>query len=58
MPTRHATLLCAAELRRARGAPQAFKLCGRCRGAAYCCAAHSKEDWARHKREDGCAAPR
>ncbi len=34
-----------------------YKLCGRCRGAAYCCAAHSKEDWKRHKREDGCAAP-
>jgi hypothetical protein len=36
--------------------PKAYKLCGRCRGAAYCCAAHSKEDWKRHKREDGCAA--
>jgi hypothetical protein len=36
--------------------PKLFKLCGRCRGAAYCCAAHSKEDWKRHKREDGCAA--
>jgi hypothetical protein len=34
-----------------------YKLCGRCRGVAYCCAAHSKEDWKRHKREDGCAAP-
>ncbi len=33
-----------------------YKLCGRCRGAAYCCAAHSKEDWKRHKREDGCQA--
>jgi hypothetical protein len=36
--------------------PKLFKLCGRCRGAAYCCAQHSKEDWKRHKREDGCAA--
>jgi hypothetical protein len=36
--------------------PKLFKLCGRCRGAAYCCAAHSVEDWKRHKREDGCAA--
>ncbi len=36
--------------------PKLFKLCGRCRGAAYCCAAHSKEDWKRHKREDGCKA--
>jgi hypothetical protein len=36
--------------------PKLFKLCGRCRGAAYCCAAHSAEDWTRHKREDGCAA--
>jgi hypothetical protein len=34
-----------------------YKLCGRCRGVAYCCAAHSAEDWKRHKREDGCAAP-
>jgi hypothetical protein len=37
--------------------PKLFKLCGRCRGAAYCCAAHSAGDWKRHKREDGCAAP-
>ncbi len=37
--------------------PKTYKLCGRCRGAAYCCAAHSKEDWKRHKREDGCEAP-
>jgi hypothetical protein len=36
--------------------PKLFKLCGRCRGAAYCCAAHSAEDWKRHKREDGCNA--
>jgi hypothetical protein len=36
--------------------PKLFKLCGRCRGAAYCCAAHSVEDWKRHKREDGCTA--
>jgi hypothetical protein len=36
--------------------PKAYKLCGRCRGAAYCCAQHSKEDWKRHKREDGCKA--
>jgi hypothetical protein len=36
--------------------PKLFKLCGRCRGAAYCCAAHSVEDWKRHKREDGCKA--
>jgi hypothetical protein len=36
--------------------PKLFKLCGRCRGAAYCCAQHSKEDWKRHKREDSCAA--
>jgi hypothetical protein len=36
--------------------PKLFKLCGRCRGAAYCCATHSAEDWKRHKREDGCAA--
>jgi hypothetical protein len=36
--------------------PKLFKLCGRCRGAAYCCPAHSVEDWKRHKREDGCKA--
>jgi hypothetical protein len=36
--------------------PKLFKLCGRCRGVAYCCAQHSKEDWKRHKREDGCKA--
>jgi hypothetical protein len=36
--------------------PKLFKLCGRCRGAAYCCAAHSVEDWKRHKRENGCTA--
>jgi hypothetical protein len=36
--------------------PKLFKLCGRCRGAAYCGAAHCAEDWKRHKREDGCAA--
>jgi hypothetical protein len=36
--------------------PKLFKLCGRCRGAAYCRAAHSVEDWKRHKRADGCKA--
>jgi hypothetical protein len=36
--------------------PKLFKLCGRCRGAAYCGAAHCAEDWKRHKREDGCKA--
>jgi hypothetical protein len=36
--------------------PKLFKLCGRCRGVAYCGAAHCAEDWKRHKREDGCAA--
>ncbi len=36
--------------------PKLFKLCGRCRGVAYCCAEHSKADWKRHKREDGCTA--
>jgi hypothetical protein len=34
--------------------PKCYKLCGRCRGAAYCSPAHSKEDWKRHKREQGC----
>jgi hypothetical protein len=36
--------------------PKLFKLCGRCRGAAYCGAAHCAADWKRHKREDGCKA--
>jgi hypothetical protein len=36
--------------------PKLFKLCGRCRGAAYCGAAHCAEDWKRHKREDSCKA--
>jgi hypothetical protein len=36
--------------------PKLFKLCGRCRSAAYCCPEHSKVDWKRHKRADGCAA--
>jgi hypothetical protein len=34
--------------------PKCYKLCGRCRSAAYCCPAHSVEDWRRHKREQGC----
>jgi uncharacterized membrane protein YgcG len=25
--------------------------CGTCRGAMYCCAAHQREDWARHKKD-------
>jgi hypothetical protein len=36
--------------------PKCYKLCGRCRGVAYCSAAHSVEDWKRHKREEGCRA--
>jgi hypothetical protein len=36
--------------------PKCFKLCGRCRGVAYCSAAHSVEDWKRHKRQEGCHA--
>jgi hypothetical protein len=36
--------------------PKCYKLCGRCRGVAYCSAAHSVEDWKRHKREEGCHA--
>jgi hypothetical protein len=36
--------------------PKAFKVCGRCRGVVYCCAAHQAEDWRRHKRADGCQA--
>jgi hypothetical protein len=34
--------------------PKLFKLCSRCRSAAYCCVEHQTEDWKRHKREDGC----
>jgi hypothetical protein len=37
--------------------PKAFKVCGRCRAAVYCCPAHQQEDWKRHKRADGCKAP-
>jgi hypothetical protein len=55
--TWRATGCAAARCRRVRGAtephPKLFKLC---RKAAYCCTAHSKEDWKRHKREDGCNA--
>jgi hypothetical protein len=36
---------------------KAFKLCSRCRDAVYCGAAHQREDWRRHKRDDGCKAP-
>ena len=36
--------------------PKAFKVCGRCRRACYCSAAHQQQDWRRHKREDACAA--
>ncbi len=36
---------------------KAFKSCGRCRAAPYCCVDHQREDWRRHKREDGCKAP-
>jgi hypothetical protein len=32
--------------------PKAFKLCARCRSAAYCSAAHQQQDWRRHKRDD------
>jgi hypothetical protein len=35
-------------------APRTWKLCSRCRKQAYCCAEHQREDWRRHKREDGC----
>jgi hypothetical protein len=34
--------------------PKTFKVCGRCKAAAYCCAAHQQQDWRRHKRADGC----
>jgi hypothetical protein len=37
--------------------PKAFKLCGRCRAAAYCSAAHQQADWRRHKHYDACAPP-
>ncbi len=54
---RHGLRRCALPACNAQEAhPKLFKLCGRCRGAAYCCAQHSREDWTRHKREDGCKA--
>jgi hypothetical protein len=34
--------------------PKAFKVCSRCRKAAYCSPQHQAEDWKRHKRADGC----
>jgi hypothetical protein len=36
--------------------PKTFKVCSRCRKAAYCSAAHQTQDWRRHKRADACAA--
>jgi hypothetical protein len=33
--------------------PKTFKVCGRCRRACYCSAAHQAADWPRYKREDG-----
>lgn len=36
--------------------PRTYKRCGRCHAVFYCCAEHSKADWKRHKREDGCKA--
>jgi hypothetical protein len=37
--------------------PKLFKLCARCRRAAYCSAAHQREDWRRHKRAECSGAP-
>ena len=34
--------------------PKAFKVCSRCRGAAYCAPSCQAQDWTRHKRGDGC----
>jgi hypothetical protein len=39
---------CGAEEPHAR----AFKRCGRCDAAKYCCVAHQREDWPRHKHAD------
>jgi hypothetical protein len=37
--------------------PKCYKLCGAAAALhIYCSAAHSKEDWKRHKRQDGCLA--
>ena len=41
--------------RRADDPGRAMARCARCRRAAYCCSAHQKDDWARHKAE--CRAP-
>jgi hypothetical protein len=37
--------------------PKAFKVCARCFSAPYCCVAHQRSDWARHKHNDGCKKP-
>lgn len=37
--------------------PRAFKVCARCHAVTYCCREHQLQDWKRHKREEGCAAP-
>jgi hypothetical protein len=34
---------------------KAFRVCGRCRSAPYCCDAHATQDWRRHKHQ-GCSA--
>ncbi len=42
--------------RRAADADRTMAKCGDCRRLAYCCSAHQKEDWARHKAECRAAA--
>jgi hypothetical protein len=37
--------------KRADDAAKTLLRCGSCRTLCYCCAAHQREDWARHKRE-------
>jgi hypothetical protein len=37
--------------------PRFFKCCSRCRTAWYCCVAHQRADYPRHRDSDGCTKP-
>jgi hypothetical protein len=52
LPRRCALPACAVPAR----AGESHKLCARCRGAAYCCVEHQRQDWQRHKVADACTS--